>query len=126
MANRQRSPRTETVEQHAQRNLERREDEEVRAGEQAQVGGRQREIGCEVARDDRVDVAQQDGKEEAAREWNENDRDQLRWKRFAGSHRIAGHASILMVEAPAAFAARAGAVDSPTVEHDHSVGDAES
>ena len=51
------APRPVAVEQHAQRQLEQREGEEVDAGEQPQARRRERELAREVRPDDRVDRA---------------------------------------------------------------------
>ncbi len=57
------APRPIAVEQHAERQLEQREAEEVDAGEQPQAGGREAQLARDLRADDRVDRAVDVGNE---------------------------------------------------------------
>ncbi len=66
------APRSEAVERHAERQLREREGEEVRARQQAEVRGREVEVGHQVLRDHRVHVAVEVRKVVARREGAEH------------------------------------------------------
>jgi len=92
---RQHAARAVTVEQHTERQLERGEGEKVRRGEQAEVGGREREFGRQFARDDRVDVAEEVRQEIARGERAEHHEHQLRGQSVVARRRP-GHAGIVV------------------------------
>ena len=77
--------RSETVEQHAEQGLKKREGEEIDAGEEPKIGSVKMERPHQIGRDDGVDVPEQIGEEIAAGKGSDDREEQAASLRWNGS-----------------------------------------
>ena len=77
--------RPETVEQHAEQGLKKREGEEIDAGEEPKIGGVKMERPHQIGRDDGIDVPEQIGEEIAAGKGSDDREEQAASLRWNGS-----------------------------------------